>query len=303
MSIFRLITGVALSLALVQSAVAVPSQTTPEVAARAGLSVNPVGIALTPLTTVAPAKRMTNAQRMARGLAPNPPVRRAAGHLKARQSATPTSSASDTPTPTPTPTPTCTTTTGFLKARYGSDAGGYTDGYVSSSMNDFGEYGFTSSPTSAMAISFEQCTDNTNPISVLVTNGQTAYPVIAAVTGFANSGDQDHLGPGSINYAYLAGTGSEVPYGTTPQPQANSFSTATGIQNDVETALFTIDTSSGAVTTAWYNVDGSAPASTVAYYPSDDVFIIVGDYDEFQSNFGDVYETEFTFVTTLPPVE
>lgn len=82
MSIFRVFTSVALSLALVSSSIAMPSEGSSLNVARE-LSFNPSGVALVPLKNfILPsklAKRMTNAQRLARGLAPNPPQRRAFG--------------------------------------------------------------------------------------------------------------------------------------------------------------------------------------------------------------------------------
>lgn len=227
MSIFRVLTSVALSLALVSSSIAMPSEGSSVNVARE-LSFNPSSVALVPLKNFIlpskPAKRMTNAQRLSRGLAPNPPQRRALGtciffgsciqtnsnylsdQLKARASPTPTSdSSSSLPTPpvssdsesasqsssasdssssssssaassdsssptssaTPTPTPVCGTQSGYLKARYSSLTGQYTDGYVSNAMNSFGEWGFTHSTSSALAVSYDTCEGS--PATFLVT--------------------------------------------------------------------------------------------------------------------------------------
>lgn len=82
MSVLRIITSVALSLALASSISAMPSQDTSVLVARE-LQFNPVGIPLVPLNgsliPAKPAKRMTNAQRLARGLPLNRPHRRAPG--------------------------------------------------------------------------------------------------------------------------------------------------------------------------------------------------------------------------------
>ncbi|KIP11217.1 hypothetical protein PHLGIDRAFT_33551 [Phlebiopsis gigantea 11061_1 CR5-6] len=317
---FRLLAGVAVAFALVSSTIAGPSEAVPAVTARAE-HFNPVGLRLAPMNnTVAPAKRMTNAERLARGLTPNPPHRRAPGQLRARQSATPTSdsaaptssdlpssassSASDSATPassSPSAAPACSTYNGYIKARYSSPTGQYTDGYVTNTLNSHGEWGFTHAPSQALAVSFELCTaDAGAPVTLLSTNADTAYPYLAAITGFANTGDRDTLSAGSRNYAYIGGTGSDVPYGVDPQPQANSFSTAAGSSEDVETANWTIDPATGAVSAEWYNADGSAPATTLVYVPSAAAWAIVGDLNVFANNFGTAYRATWTFITALP---
>ncbi|GJE88592.1 hypothetical protein PsYK624_046750 [Phanerochaete sordida] len=147
----RLLASVALSLAVASSTGAVPSVPAQGVATRE-LTYYPAVRALNPLPMVASrhAKRMTNAQRMARGLPPNAPRRRAPGQLRARTSPTPTSdSASATDSSTPTPPPTSASSSDSSSASSSAPSSSPSDPSSASSSSSAPPSSASSSPSAA----------------------------------------------------------------------------------------------------------------------------------------------------------
>lgn len=110
----------------------------------------------------------------------------------------------------------------------------------------------------------------------VVQNGIADFTYLGGITGFSSlSGD---LGPGSSMYAYLGGTSQSKPVpshparraessapaapGATPQAVPNSFTFTTGIQEDVESAIWTLDRTTGVLSAHWSNTDRSKTASS-----------------------------------------
>lgn len=326
----RLLTSIAVSLAITSSAVAVPSVLTPSVAATRELSLHPVGRALNPLAVSIATSRharrsMTNAERLAKGLPPNAPRRRAPGQLRARASPTPTV-ASDTPTSapsssstsssaasdsssssapssasstasTPPATPTCFTTRGRIATHYKDGDGFDQSGWLAAAANSFGEYMFTTDGNQALILDYQTCEDDASntgaPVTLTSENGLASYPYLAAISGFTNTNDD--ISSGSFNYAYIGGSATAVPVGPAHY-ESNGFSDASSIMKDVETAIWSIGYR-GVITPMWVNTDGSMANAQVVYLPSGNLFALTGDLDVFVDNFGTAYPTDFTFIT------
>jgi hypothetical protein len=90
------------------------------------------------------------------------------------------------------------------------------------------------------------------------TTGPIIHSLIwGGIVGFANT--SDNLGAGSFNYAYLGGTTLTAP-GIAASAGANSFINATGIPEDIETSIWSID-AGNAVTAQWINTDLSSPTT------------------------------------------
>jgi hypothetical protein len=84
-------------------------------------------------------------------------------------------------------------------------------------------------------------------------------------TGFANFGliqgrdDADSfVMPGSFQYLYVSLT-NPTPAGSTPQTVGNSYTGAGGISRTSESAVWTIDLTTGSLVPVWTNPDGSTP--------------------------------------------
>ncbi|KAK7678971.1 hypothetical protein QCA50_017914 [Cerrena zonata] len=247
------------------SAVATPSRTVPDV-----LPFNPLQLAAR-----APAPEpylTTNAQRMARGLPPKKPRFNHARRLVARQSATP-----------------CVPLAGIIGVALD---GAPSTGYLASALNAFGEFQYTQNLNEALEVSI--CFTEGPVFDIKPTNGgNPTYPFLGAVTGFANS--DSNLSPSNFNYVYLAGT-TQTPAGSTPQRQANAFSAAAGVPEDVESAIWSINTATNVLSSNWVNTDGSVPAQTIRFIASSNAFAVTGSVAQFESNFGASQGAVLTFI-------
>ncbi|KAJ3482531.1 hypothetical protein NLI96_g6928 [Meripilus lineatus] len=212
----------------------------------------------------------TNAERFRRGLGPAPPKRRNnRSPLKARSSPTP-----------------CTVTTGVISVVQDS-----TNGYLTSTANSFGEYGFTTSLDSALRVSL--CPTDDSPFVITPLNGPfLSFPYLGFVTGFANT-DPD-LKAGSANYAYLTGTILTAAHAT-PAELPNAFTAASGVAESIESSVWSMDVN-GVLSAAWVNRDGSSQTYSLYYVPSSAAFALVGDYNAFSSNFGAAFLATFALV-------
>ncbi|TFK50840.1 hypothetical protein OE88DRAFT_1659942 [Heliocybe sulcata] len=259
---------------LVQGAPGDPAKT---LAARDYASINPTGLRLRSLDGVASSfgKRLTNAQRLARGLPLRKPTR-----VKARQAA-----------PSSCPT---TSHTGIIRV-VAVDGG--LQGYVAATPNSFGEYQPTLDASAALRVSFgtSSCASSAGytRLDITAENGISNFPMLGFMTGFANT--DNNLGSGSYNYAYLGGVTSTPP-GSPAVVQPSSYSAVAGVPDATESAVWAWDRSSNALTVQWVNTDGSTPATYLAYVPSANSFAVTGDLGAFTSNFGGADSATFTFV-------
>ncbi|KAH9840863.1 uncharacterized protein C8Q71DRAFT_741867 [Rhodofomes roseus] len=244
---------------------------------KGGHLLNPVDVNLKAIKG-APVVPMTNAQRLRRGLSPNrPSFYRSAQSLTARAS------------PIPDPNPGCTTRTGTLLV---SGAGVPSGAIVSRIPNDFGEYGITTDAADALQIQYADCGNN-QPVDLVTLNGIADFTFFGGITGFASTSPD--LDPGSTNYAYIGGVTPTAPR-SPPEPAANSFTFATGTQEDIESAIWRVNGADGAVTAQWFNFDGGMPATDIVYYEPEDFLLLSGDAAAFGAEYGASGVVALTFV-------
>jgi hypothetical protein len=153
-------------------------------------------------------------------------------------------------------------------------------GYVSSAQNGFGEYTVVPTTSGALNVTFNE--SSASPFDITINNPfDSNYSDFGGVTGFANS--SPNLGAGSSNYSYLAESNATAP-GATPAFVGNSFTDVTAISEDSESAIWSVDAATGALTAQWINSDGSSPATFAAF--TEDTLVLTGDLSTFESQFG-----------------
>lgn len=165
-------------------------------------------------------------------------------------------------------------------------------GFVSNVWNSFGEYVVTTTPSQYLSVTVAPGTEG----NVLAMNPQSSsFPYVGAIQGFAsNSAD---LGVGSFNYAYLGGTTATAP-GATPQSGvANAFTNATGIPEDVESAIWT-GAGNISVTPQYINSDGSMPATHLVDITG--ILVLTGDTSAFINTFGPASDVALSLSPTSP---
>lgn len=264
-SFARVLAVVFLSAFLATSSFAAPS--TAALAARDVATPSP-----SPAFTTHSRRHMTNAQRMARGLPPNPPHRRH-GRLVARVSPTPVGANSPAPTPQNAGSSFCTPRTGVIEI---TSLDGTTKGYLANVTTLFGQYGFSPKREDAMQV---QALCDGERFDIVTVDPNALYPYIGGITGLQSiSAD---LLPGSSNYAYLGGVTATLP-GKPACSQDSSFTWITKITNTVESAIWSMDDSTGALTPHWVNSRGGEQIPHIAYSPSNNVLFFTGDITEFK---------------------
>jgi len=92
----------------------------------------------------------------------------------------------------------------------------------------------------------------------------------------------DDFAPGSFNYGYIEGT-AQTPPNSPPQLVPNYFAVSSGLAKPSESAIWSVDLTTGALTMQWVNTDGSKPA-TIIFVQSNHVYA-GGDPDAFHSRF------------------
>jgi hypothetical protein len=163
-------------------------------------------------------------------------------------------------------------------------------GFVSDQWNSDGEYVVTNTAADYLTVSFTPGSQ----FEITATNGPNAtYPLVGGIEGFASSSPD--IGSGSANYLYLGGTTTTAP-GATPQSGLpNSFTTATGAAEDIESAIW----SNGAndqLIPQWINTDGSAPATYLV--DSAGLLVMTGDVTAFENGFGPASDVALNLVPT-----
>lgn len=170
-------------------------------------------------------------------------------------------------------------------------------GYVSDQWNGYGEYTITSSAADALSVTVPVGSPTDSEVNLVPTNGpNSSYPNVGAIQGYYSS-DAD-LGE-NPNYLYLGGTATTAP-GVPPQTSSaspNSFTNATGISEDDESAIWSLG-EDGSITPQWVNSDSSDPATSLVY--SQDVLLLVGDPGTFFSEYGGE-DAGFTLQPTSTP--
>ncbi|KAJ7677060.1 hypothetical protein DFH06DRAFT_1429146 [Mycena polygramma] len=248
------------------------------------LSLNPspadIANASSHITIRAPNPR-TNAQRLALGLPPLPPRRRGTPHAP-RQSSSPTMQ-------------TCKI---LAKNTDGSDYG-----FVSNTVNIFGEYGdFLLAQLGGLEVSFSYLPDAQTQLNLFVTSSPTGSPSPYLGAVFSKqwaspilnlltiSEREVQSAMFSLHTYYLTSPGAPAAGGT------NTFATATGIDEDIESAIWSYDPATAALTAQWINMDSSAPNTVIVVVQG--ALALTSDPDAMASVFGPV--TVVTFQCVAP---
>ncbi|KAL0957093.1 hypothetical protein HGRIS_003188 [Hohenbuehelia grisea] len=172
-------------------------------------------------------KRLTNAQRLARGLPPNPPVRRKNSKRNGQVRR-------ENPSPLP-------AVVGYIrctcdKTVVGVPAGGAV--WFGQNANSWGEYGATASQNDALVVNVPGGSSSAVDLTTMNGNLKTSFPNIVAVMGFAST--NNNLGPGSYHYTYFSASTSTPP-SSPAVVQPNAFSSASGMPKGVESAIWKIN--------------------------------------------------------------
>ncbi|KZT05696.1 uncharacterized protein LAESUDRAFT_655174 [Laetiporus sulphureus 93-53] len=239
---------------------------------------NPVNLDVKPVA-MADRVPMTNAQRIARGLGPNRPRFRSSARLAPR--------ASSLPDPNPNR---CTTVAGHIRV---TGTGIETNSFVSRNPNPFGEYGITEGTGDALLVQYIDCMVAMGSLDLVTLNGIADFTYLGGITGYASSSGD--LARGSDNYVYLGGT-TQIAPNARPASGANSFTFTTGEHEDIESAIWRINASTGAITAHWVNPDGSLPTTTIAYYAPENFLLLTGDDAAFARTYGTTPVVTLTFV-------
>jgi hypothetical protein len=153
-------------------------------------------------------------------------------------------------------------------------------GYISGAQNGFGEYTVVPTTSGALNVTFNE--SSASPFDIAINNPfDSNYSDLGGITGFSNSSPD--LGSGSFNYSYLGESAATAP-GATPANVGNSFTDATGIPEDSESALWSVDAATGILSAQWINTDGSSPATFAAF--TQDALVLTGDLGAFEGAFG-----------------
>jgi len=166
-------------------------------------------------------------------------------------------------------------------------------GYVSSGLNSFGEYGVVSTTTGALNVTFNE---SSSPFNITLNSpANPSFNYFGGIQGFSSS--SPNLDPGSYNYSYLGESNPTAP-GATPSDPGNSFTAATGIPEDSESAIWSVDAATGELTPQWINSDSSSPVT----YAEDitNILLLTGDPTAFQNEFGSATPIEFS-IPAAPP--
>jgi len=131
-------------------------------------------------------------------------------------------------------------------------------GYISKNLGNGGaQYVYDPSLSNALSVSFD--TDQTNSCSQLDINAvdsNPSWPLLGLVQGRDDSSSD--LAPGSYQYLYIAGVANPgTKPGDTPTQISNSY--FIGSPRTAETAVWTFNSATGALTLQWINTDGSSP--------------------------------------------
>lgn len=146
-------------------------------------------------------------------------------------------------------------------------------GYISSTTNDVGEFGFLR-PTvaGALELSFKHDgADAPSEIDLLAINSPFPFPYFG---GILDSGSPK-LGHGA-KYIGLGSIDKTSP-GSRPAKVSNSYTASTGEEKLSESAIWAYDPFTRELSARWINTYGSSPATSLAYVPGLSALVLVDD--------------------------
>ncbi|KIP06564.1 hypothetical protein PHLGIDRAFT_35888 [Phlebiopsis gigantea 11061_1 CR5-6] len=241
----------------------------------------------------------SNAQRLARGLAPAPPKRLFDPHYRAARDDVPSSlptsaSASDPASATPPPSSSASSASSSSDPSSASSASSSSASSASSTpilptpgtvqtgaigvyatstaptkkrdtfLGYMGAYGLSSTfGTGAASDGWTYSFTEPDPLSAVVQLNHPSTPY--RLTGVAiRSGPQVTLGPGNAYYLELQNSRASTPAGSA----ASTYVYDTYAIGYAQTTIFRVDPASGRVSVQWVNPDGSLPQTYVAAHGS-----------------------------------
>jgi hypothetical protein len=150
-------------------------------------------------------------------------------------------------------------------------------GYVSDTYNN--QLAFTYTTNIADALNIE-INSNASTLAGQMLNPPGANLYFGAVGG----GSGYYFGPGQIGFAFLSGT-SLVPANSPPSSTATNDIQPRGYNGPSESTIWSL--SGSQLTAQWTNSDGTQNPTVIAYDPFMNSFIITGDLNAYNFNFGD----------------
>ncbi|KAF8603690.1 hypothetical protein BDV93DRAFT_523160 [Ceratobasidium sp. AG-I] len=240
----------------------------------------------------APAEPLTNAKRFALNMPPASPK----AHRRLHRGVSPHggSRVRSAPRAATSPTPPVSNKCNILVK---DSSTGQELGFISREWNSFAEYGpLQSSQIGALEVAFSYSSDSLSQLDLLTTNSKSAaHPFMGASLGYGS--DSGDIGPGNTNYLFLTGS-TQTPAGSPPSYEAsNSFSEVSGGEAASETAIWTYDPLSRALTSYWTNSNRSVSKAYILWSSQEgnELFTLTGDPALFMSTFG-IDAPEVTFI-------
>ncbi|KAI0779117.1 hypothetical protein BC629DRAFT_591172 [Irpex lacteus] len=219
-------------------------------------------------------KRMTNAQRMARGLPPNAPHRRSSA-LRARTSAVPPANPGNYPGNHPR---SCTPRDGIIQVI--SPADNSTLGYVSKTHSGQGKYGLCSEPKDALWV-HANCDGDSWELPITDGDHPEGCGHFGGVVGPHSSGS-DLVG-GNSNHAICSGVAS-TPLGSFASVALSILGQIAGIETSTESAIWSLDDTTNVLTAGWVNHGGERASTFISYVKDVDTLFFSGDHSAFASS-------------------
>ncbi|KAF8306339.1 hypothetical protein DL93DRAFT_2088785 [Clavulina sp. PMI_390] len=170
------------------------------------------------------------------------------------------------------------------------------DGYLSTDLNQFGEYTDVVGSCDSTVLHICAYTDQPSTTQSIVTVNAvspSSESFFGATLGFAS--DSATLGTGSDNYIYITNTDQSD---ASLDNSENSFTDAAAIDEPAESEVWTI-AADGTMTVVWTNPDGTTVPLTIGFNldsSSIGTFFAVGNFVDFENSFGASDEVTFTFV-------
>lgn len=191
--------------------------------------------------------KLSNAQRLARGLPLKAPVRKAKTVIiRQMPSAGPP-----------------VTKMGMMQVTNVDT--GESVGYISATFLSTGHLGFTTDVAKALEISFviDSFATTATGLRIIMDDSDQSidFPILGLIQGRDNS--DDDIGSSSFNYLYLGGVALPgTASGSIASLMDNTYTNATAISRASETDVWSIDLNTGLITPQWVNEDGTSVTTT-----------------------------------------
>ncbi|KAJ6588785.1 hypothetical protein B0H19DRAFT_1057910 [Mycena capillaripes] len=128
----------------------------------------------------------------------------------------------------------------------------------------------------ALAITFQFTVDST----LTTTSYAASWPLMGGIVGVVNVSDD--LGTGSSNFCYIQGT-IETPANSPPASVSNLNSYPSA--EDSESAIWTYNSATNAITAQWVNTDSSLHPTSFEFISGSNALVMTGDSSTFERAF------------------